>query len=132
MKYIFKLTIILITFTLVSYDQRYLLNKQFIKPEQATLATRKPGPPRMSGGPVLNEEGHLMGIHVGLIERDGDGEELLVLAFLREIPEQVEEVLVRVTPDIVFAAATEKGDVELQQQLAAKRRKREEAERRLQ
>ncbi|MCL2933591.1 MAG: hypothetical protein MGG11_15475 [Trichodesmium sp. MAG_R03] len=45
MKYIFKLTIILITFTLVSYDQRYLLNKQFIKPEQATLATRKPGPP---------------------------------------------------------------------------------------
>ena len=294
MKYIFKLTIILITFTLVSYDQRYLLNKQFIKPEQATLATRKPGPPLsrsaldrlaenitieivtpsylsqggitplgsgviigrnrdtyyvltarhlfdyqdygyriiirskrpgedlevvhldilyfypdadlavvafasrrqytvakigepselkknsqvyiggwpgvdnrdgfqftpakvtnprakdgdslayepteagedvypgMSGGPVLNEEGHLMGIHVGLMELDGDGEGLLVSAFLREIPEQVEEVLVRVTPDIVSAAATEKGDVELRRQLAEERRKREEAERRLQ
>ncbi|MDE5083324.1 MAG: GUN4 domain-containing protein, partial [Trichodesmium sp. St18_bin1] len=293
MKYIFKLTIILITFTLVSYDQRYLLNKQFIKPEQATLATRKPGPPLgrsalnrlaehitievvtpivvfgggytavgsgviigkkdstyyvltakhifrhqgdyrvslrskrpgedlevvklqiisgypdvdlvvvafasrrqykvakigepselkknskvyiggwpsvdnrdgfqftpakvtnprakegdslayeptetgedvypgMSGGPVLNEEGHLMGIHVGLMELDGDGKGLLVSAFLREIPEQVEEVLVRVTPDIVSAAPTEKGDVELQRQLAEERRKREEAERRLQ
>ena len=261
MKYIFKLTIILITFTLVSYDQRYLLNKQFIKPEQATLATRKPGPPLsrsaldrlaenitieivtpsylsqggitplgsgviigrnrdtyyvltarhlfdyqdygyriiirskrpgedlevvfldilyfypdadlavvafasrrqytvakigepselkknsqvyiggwpgvdnrdgfqftpakvtnprakdgdslayepteagedvypgMSGGPVLNEEGHLMGIHVGLMELDGDGKGLLVSAFLREIREEVEKVLVRASPD---------------------------------
>ena len=53
----------------------------------------------MSGGPVLNEEGHLMGIHVGLIELDGDGEGLLVSTFLREIPEQVEKVLVRASPD---------------------------------
>ena len=295
MKYIFKLTIILITFTLVSYDQRYLLNKQFIKPEQATLATRKPGPPLsrsaldrlaenitieivtpsylsqggitplgsgviigrnrdtyyvltarhlfdyqdygyriiirskrpgedlevvlldilyfypdadlavvafasrrqytvakigepselkkdsqvyiggwpgvdnrdgfqftpakvtnprakdgdslayepteagedvypgMSGGPVLNEEGHLMGIHVGLMELDGDGEGVLVSAFLREIREireDVDKALVRVTPDVVSAPPRGKGDVGLRRQRAAERRKREEAERR--
>ena len=295
MKYIFKLTIILITFTLVSYDQRYLLNKQFIKPEQATLATRKPGPPLsrsaldrlaenitieivtpsylsqggitplgsgviigrnrdtyyvltarhlfdyqdygyriiirskrpgedlevvlldilyfypdadlavvafasrrqytvakigepselkknsqvyiggwpgvdnrdgfqftpakvtnprakdgdslayepteagedvypgMSGGPVLNEEGHLMGIHVGLMELDGDGEGVLVSAFLREIREireDVDKALVRVTPDVVSPPPRGKGDVGLRRQRAAERRKREEAERR--
>jgi hypothetical protein len=292
MKYIFKLTIILITFTLVSYDQRYLLNKQFIKPEQATLATRKPGPPLsrsaldrlaenitieivtpsylsqggitplgsgviigrnrdtyyvltarhlfdyqdygyriiirskrpgedlevvhldilyfypdadlavvafasrrqytvakigepselkknsqvyiggwpgvdnrdgfqftpakvtnprakdgdslayepteagedvypgMSGGPVLNEEGHLMGIHVGLMELDGDGKGVLVSAFLREIREDVDKALVRVTPDVVSAPPRGKGDVGLRRQQAAERRKREEAERR--
>ena len=295
MKYIFKLTIVLITFTLVSYDQRYLLNKQFIKPEQATLATRKPGPPLsrsaldrlaenitieivtpsylsqggitplgsgviigrnrdtyyvltarhlfdyqdygyriiirskrpgedlevvlldilyfypdadlavvafasrrqytvakigepselkkdsqvyiggwpgvdnrdgfqftpakvtnprakdgdslayepteagedvypgMSGGPVLNEEGHLMGIHVGLMELDGDGEGVLVSAFLREIGEireDVDKALVRVTPDVVSAPPRGKGDVGLRRQRAAERRKREEADRR--
>ena len=292
MKYIFKLTIILITFTLVSYDQRYLLNKQFIKPEQATLATRKPGPPLsrsaldrlaenitieivtpsylsqggitplgsgviigrnrdtyyvltarhlfdyqdygyriiirskrpgedlevvlldilyfypdadlavvafasrrqytvakigepselkknsqvyiggwpgvdnrdgfqftpakvtnprakdgdslayepteagedvypgMSGGPVLNEEGHLMGIHVGLMELDGDGEGVLVSAFLREIREDVDKALVRVTPDVVSAPPRGKGDVGLRRQRAAERLQREEAERR--
>ncbi|MCL2932825.1 MAG: hypothetical protein MGG11_11360 [Trichodesmium sp. MAG_R03] len=45
MKYIFKLTIILITFTLVSYDQRHFHYKQLSQPEQAALASRKPGPP---------------------------------------------------------------------------------------
>jgi hypothetical protein len=87
----------------------------------------------MSGGPVLNEEGHLMGIHVGLMELDGDGEGVLVSAFLREIGEireDVDKALVRVTPDVVSAPPRGKGDVGLRRQRAAERRKREEAERR--
>ncbi|MCL2932824.1 MAG: GUN4 domain-containing protein [Trichodesmium sp. MAG_R03] len=86
--------------------------------------------PGMSGGPVLNEEGHLMGIHVGLMELDGDGEGVLVSAFLREIREDVDKALVRVTPDVVSAPPRGKGDVGLRRQRAAERRKREEAERR--
>ena len=86
--------------------------------------------PGMSGGPVLNEEGHLMGIHVGLMELDGDGEGVLVSAFLREIREDVDKALVRVTPDVVSAAPRGKGDVGLRRQRAAERLQREEAERR--
>jgi hypothetical protein len=87
----------------------------------------------MSGGPVLNEEGHLMGIHVGLMELDGDGEGVLVSAFLRgigEIREDVDKALVRVTPDVVSPPPRGKGDVGLRRQRAAERLQREEAERR--
>ena len=88
--------------------------------------------PGMSGGAVLNEEGHLIGIHRGLTKVDGDGEGVLVSTFLRDIAEEVEEVLVRATPDVFSASAREKRKVELERELAAERRKREEAERRLQ
>ncbi|MCH2051341.1 MAG: tetratricopeptide repeat-containing serine protease family protein [Trichodesmium sp. ALOHA_ZT_67] len=53
--------------------------------------------PGMSGGAVLNEAGQLMGIHVGLVKADGDGEGVLVSTFLRDIPQQVSRVLVRST-----------------------------------
>ena len=52
----------------------------------------------MSGGAVLNEAGHLVGIHVGLTEVDGDGKGVLISTFLREIPPEFEELLVRPTP----------------------------------
>ena len=88
--------------------------------------------PGMSGGAVLNEEGHLIGIHRGLTKVDGDGEGVLVSTFLQDITEEVEEVLVRATPDVFSASAREKRDVELQRELLAERQKREEAERRSQ
>ncbi|NES67722.1 MAG: serine protease, partial [Okeania sp. SIO2D1] len=52
----------------------------------------------MSGGAVLNEAGQLVGIHVGLMEEDGDGKGVLISTFLREMPQEVSRVLVRGTP----------------------------------
>ncbi|NEQ40526.1 MAG: tetratricopeptide repeat protein [Okeania sp. SIO3I5] len=50
----------------------------------------------MSGGAVLNEGGHLVGIHVGLTE-GGDAEGVLISTFLREMPQDVGRVVVRGT-----------------------------------
>ena len=52
----------------------------------------------MSGGAVLNEAGHLIGIHVGLTEHDGDGKGVLISTFLPIMPEEVGEILLRPTP----------------------------------
>jgi hypothetical protein len=66
----------------------------------------------MSGGAVLNEAGQLVGIHVGLTKVGGDGEGVLISTFLQMVSPEVEEVLVR----------------PLQRQLEEERRKRKEAE----
>ena len=66
----------------------------------------------MSGGAVLNEAGQLVGIHVGLTKVGGDGKGVLISTFLRMVSPEVEEVLVR----------------PLQRQLEEERRKRKEAE----
>ncbi|NEP80346.1 MAG: serine protease, partial [Okeania sp. SIO3B3] len=52
----------------------------------------------MSGGAVLNEAGQLVGIHVGLVKKDGDGEGVLISTFLRMVSLEVSSVLVRGTP----------------------------------
>ncbi|NEP76760.1 MAG: tetratricopeptide repeat protein [Okeania sp. SIO3B3] len=52
----------------------------------------------MSGGAVLNEAGQLVAIHVGLTRFGGDGDGVLISTFLRMVPSEVEEVLVRGTP----------------------------------
>ena len=82
----------------------------------------------MSGGAVLNEAGQLVGIHVGLTKVGGDGEGVLISTFLRMVSPEVEEVLVRSTPDVLSSSSSENEKVELRRQLEEERRKREEAE----
>ena len=82
----------------------------------------------MSGGAVLNEAGQLVGIHVGLTKVGGDGEGVLISTFLQMVPPEVEEVLVRSTPDVLSSSSSENEKVELRRQLEEERRKREEAE----
>ena len=82
----------------------------------------------MSGGAVLNEAGQLVGIHVGLTKIDGDGKGVLISTFLRMVPPEVEEVLVRSTPDVLSSSSSENEKVKLGQKLDSERRKREEAE----
>jgi hypothetical protein len=86
----------------------------------------------MSGGAVLNEAGQLVGIHVGLTKIDGDGKGVLISTFLRMVPPEVEEVLVRSTPDVLSSSSSENEKVKLGQKLDSERRKREEAEGRVQ
>jgi hypothetical protein len=82
----------------------------------------------MSGGAVLNEAGQLVGIHVGLTKVGGDGKGVLISTFLRMVSPEVEEVLVRSTPDVLSSSSSENEKVELRRQLKEERRKREEAE----
>ena len=82
----------------------------------------------MSGGAVLNEAGQLVGIHVGLTKVGGDGEGVLISTFLQMVPPEVEEVLVRSTPDVLSSSSSENEEVKLRRQLEKERRKREEAE----
>jgi hypothetical protein len=82
----------------------------------------------MSGGAVLNEAGQLVGIHVGLTKVGGDGKGVLISTFLRMVSPEVEEVLVRSTPDVLSSSSSENEKVELRRQLEEERRKREEAE----
>jgi hypothetical protein len=86
----------------------------------------------MSGGAVLNEAGQLVGIHVGLTKVGGDGEGVLISTFLQMAPPEVEEVLVRSTPDVLSSSSSENEKVKLRRQLEEERRKREEMERRVQ
>jgi hypothetical protein len=82
----------------------------------------------MSGGAVLNEAGQLLGIHVGLTKVGGDGKGVLISTFLRIAPPEVEEVLVRSTPDVLSSSSSDNKEVKLRRQLEEERRKREEAE----
>ena len=82
----------------------------------------------MSGGAVLNEAGQLVGIHVGLTKVGGDGKGVLISTFLRMVSPEVEEVLVRSTPDFLSSSSSENEKVELRRQLEEELRKREEAE----
>jgi hypothetical protein len=82
----------------------------------------------MSGGAVLNEAGQLVGIHVGLTKVGGDGKGVLISTFLRMVSPEVEEVLVRPTPDVLPSSSSDNEEVKLRRQLEEERRKREEAE----
>ena len=86
----------------------------------------------MSGGAVLNEAGQLVGIHVGLTKVGRDGKGVLISTFLRMAPPEVEEVLVRSTPDVLSSSSSENEKVKLGQKLDSERRKGEEAEGRVQ
>ncbi|NEP81438.1 MAG: hypothetical protein F6K17_21550 [Okeania sp. SIO3C4] len=82
----------------------------------------------MSGGAVLNERRQLVGIHVGLVKKDGDRDGVLISTLLRDIPEEVSRVLARGTPVASSSSTRANEEVKLQQQLEEERRKREEAD----
>ena len=127
-KYIIRLTIIIITFTLVSCNKIPFINKQPLQlalakvtnPQVGDNLTYQPTEPGedvykgMSGGAVLNEAGQLVGIHVGLTKVGGDGEGVLISTFLQMVPPEVEEVLGSSTPDVLSSSSSENEGVELQ------------------
>ena len=127
-KYIIRLTIIIITFTLVSCNKIPFINKQPLQLAPAKVTNLQVGDnltyqptetgedvyKGMSGGAVLNEAVQLVVRGMGLTKAGGDGEGVLISTFLQMVPPEVEEVLGSSTPDVLSSSSSENEGVELQ------------------